>query len=116
MFNKLPDDIINIIFSNIIHPYNNFYYILMLVNKININFLLFFKQRMICHICKKKGFYCLNKKKSICKTHCYICRLCNKIIDVYNYSFLNNSCFNCNYLPVEPNPPSILSVIPNSSG
>ena len=92
MFNKLSDDIINLIFNYIIHPFNNYYYILILVNKINKKFLLFFKYRMICHICKKeglyisikKGFYCSDKKKSVCKKHSYICRLCNKMIDVYN--------------------------------
>ena len=102
MFEKIPEEIINNIFNYLVHPYNDNYYILSLVNKFSKNISLFFKNRMVCYICKKNKFYFLirngmyySNNRSICKKHIYYCKYCKKNIDVYNYSYLYNSCINC---------------------
>lgn len=111
MLEKLPDELIYMIFDIIIEPYNNFYYILkesfIDYNNIIVNI---GKHKMICYLCLqlynkivfiKNGCYCGKNHKPICRKHIYNCISCQKNIDIHNYSIMTKKCLRC-YTKIKP--------------
>ena len=107
MLENIPSEILYFIFNITIHPYNNYYYIMKLIylkiNKFKILDLIKNK-KMICYYCDlvfdkkeliKDGGYCSSEKKPICKLHFFNCRLCKKIHDFYQHSFIRDCCLIC---------------------
>lgn len=106
MLDILSLDIINIIYSNLIHPYNNMWYIIRITNRYNLNNMYYYSYRMICRSCLKinsdinmsyirsNGNYD-KMKKSLCNNHSFLCNLCYSINSIDNWSFINSCCFDC---------------------
>lgn len=107
MLYNFPNEILDLIFDKVIHPSNNYFFIIKSISKYinNCNIIEKIKnKKLICYYCLNifnkeyviyNGGYCSTSNKPICKQHYYICRICNLKHDFYQHSFLCDCCLNC---------------------